>query len=47
VDALDPVHRITAWSSTSAECGARSIEIIATAQHYLDDNGHREPFGRK
>ena len=28
-------HGITAWGATSAECEARSLEIIATAQSYL------------
>ena len=30
-------HGITAWGATSDECEARSLEIIATAQRYLDD----------
>jgi rhamnulose-1-phosphate aldolase/alcohol dehydrogenase len=38
-------HGITAWGSTSAECEARSLEIIATAQRYLDSRGKAEPFG--
>ena len=38
-------HGITAWGATSAECEARSLEIIATAQRYLDDHGKAEPFG--
>ena len=38
-------HGITAWADTSEECEARSLEIIATAQKYLDDHGKAEPFG--
>ncbi len=38
-------HGITAWGDTSAQCEARSLEIIATAQAYLDDHGAPEPFG--
>ena len=38
-------HGITAWGATSAECEASSLEIIATAQHYLDAHGKPEPFG--
>jgi rhamnulose-1-phosphate aldolase/alcohol dehydrogenase len=38
-------HGITAWGDTSAECEARSLEIIARAQRYLDENGRAEPFG--
>ncbi|MGD0241461.1 MAG: bifunctional aldolase/short-chain dehydrogenase [Streptosporangiaceae bacterium] len=38
-------HGITAWGNTSDECEARSLEIIATAQRYLDEHGKAEPFG--
>ena len=38
-------HGITAWGATSDECEAHSLEIIATAQRYLDDQGAAEPFG--
>ncbi|MFC4944414.1 bifunctional aldolase/short-chain dehydrogenase [Pseudonocardia sp. GCM10023141] len=38
-------HGITAWGDTSDECEARSREIIATAQAYLDSRGAPEPFG--
>jgi rhamnulose-1-phosphate aldolase/alcohol dehydrogenase len=38
-------HGITAWGATSAECEARSLEIIATAQSYLEKHGSAEPFG--
>ena len=38
-------HGITAWGATSDECEARSLEIIATAQRYLDEHGSAEPFG--
>jgi rhamnulose-1-phosphate aldolase/alcohol dehydrogenase len=38
-------HGITAWGATSDECEARSLEIIRTAQAYIDANGRPEPFG--
>ncbi|HEY1324859.1 MAG TPA: bifunctional aldolase/short-chain dehydrogenase [Streptosporangiaceae bacterium] len=38
-------HGITAWGATSDECEANSLEIIATAQRYLDAHGHADPFG--
>ena len=38
-------HGITAWATTSDECEARSLEIIRTAQAYLDSRGAAEPFG--
>jgi rhamnulose-1-phosphate aldolase/alcohol dehydrogenase len=38
-------HGITAWASTSEECEARSLEIIRTAQRYIELNGRSEPFG--
>ena len=38
-------HGITAWGDTSDDCEARSLEIIATAQGYLDRNGRAEPLG--
>jgi rhamnulose-1-phosphate aldolase/alcohol dehydrogenase len=38
-------HGITAWGATSGECEARSLEIIGTAQRYLDEHGKAEPFG--
>ncbi|MDX8051710.1 bifunctional aldolase/short-chain dehydrogenase [Lentzea sp. BCCO 10_0798] len=38
-------HGITAWGATSEECEAHSLEIIQTAQRYLDDHGRAEPFG--
>jgi rhamnulose-1-phosphate aldolase/alcohol dehydrogenase len=38
-------HGITAWGATSAECEARSLEIIRTAQRYLDARGRPDPFG--
>jgi rhamnulose-1-phosphate aldolase/alcohol dehydrogenase len=38
-------HGITAWGATSDECEARSLEIIATAQRYLDSRGAADPFG--
>jgi rhamnulose-1-phosphate aldolase/alcohol dehydrogenase len=38
-------HGITAWGASSDECEQRSLEIIATAQRYLDAHGAPEPFG--
>ncbi|MGH3314617.1 MAG: bifunctional rhamnulose-1-phosphate aldolase/short-chain dehydrogenase, partial [Nocardioidaceae bacterium] len=38
-------HGITAWGDTSEECEARSLEIIRTAQDYIDRHGEPEPFG--
>jgi rhamnulose-1-phosphate aldolase/alcohol dehydrogenase len=38
-------HGITAWGESSDQCEARSLEIIATAQRYLDEHGKPEPFG--
>jgi rhamnulose-1-phosphate aldolase/alcohol dehydrogenase len=38
-------HGITAWGASSDECEANSLEIIATAQRYLDEHGHENPFG--
>jgi rhamnulose-1-phosphate aldolase/alcohol dehydrogenase len=39
-------HGITAWGDSSDECEARSLEIIATAQKFLDERGTPQPFGR-
>ena len=38
-------HGITAWGQTSAECEARSLEIIRTAAEFIAANGRAEPFG--
>ena len=38
-------HGITSWGESSAECEARSLQIIASAQRYLDETGRDEPFG--
>ncbi|BCJ76269.1 short-chain dehydrogenase [Catellatospora sp. IY07-71] len=38
-------HGITAWGDTSEECERRSLEIIHTAQAFLDERGRPEPFG--
>jgi rhamnulose-1-phosphate aldolase/alcohol dehydrogenase len=38
-------HGITAWGNTSEEAEANSLEIIATAQRYIDQNGRAQPFG--
>jgi len=39
-------HGITAWGDTSDECEAHSLEIIATAQRFIDERGIGDPFGR-
>jgi rhamnulose-1-phosphate aldolase/alcohol dehydrogenase len=39
-------HGITAWGDTSEECEARSLEIIATAQRFIDERGIADPFGK-
>ena len=36
-------HGITAWGDTSDECEARSLEIIATAQKFIDERGQAAP----
>jgi rhamnulose-1-phosphate aldolase/alcohol dehydrogenase len=38
-------HGITAWGVSSQECEARSLEIIRTAQAWIDEHGRPEPFG--
>jgi rhamnulose-1-phosphate aldolase/alcohol dehydrogenase len=38
-------HGVTAWGPTSEECERRSLEIIHTAQEFLDKRGRPEPFG--
>ncbi|MGN9914368.1 bifunctional aldolase/short-chain dehydrogenase [Phytohabitans sp. LJ34] len=38
-------HGITAWGATSEECEANSLEIIRTAQAFVDERGRPEPFG--
>jgi rhamnulose-1-phosphate aldolase/alcohol dehydrogenase len=38
-------HGITAWGDTSQEAEERSLEIIDTAQRYIDTNGKPQPFG--
>jgi rhamnulose-1-phosphate aldolase/alcohol dehydrogenase len=39
-------HGITAWGETSDECEARSLEIIARAQEFIDEHGATGPFGK-
>jgi rhamnulose-1-phosphate aldolase/alcohol dehydrogenase len=38
-------HGITAWGASSGECEERSLEIIATAQRFLDTRGRSDAFG--
>jgi rhamnulose-1-phosphate aldolase/alcohol dehydrogenase len=39
-------HGVTAWGQTSDECEARSLEIIAAAQKFIDERGAPRPFGK-
>jgi rhamnulose-1-phosphate aldolase/alcohol dehydrogenase len=38
-------HGITAWGTTSDQCERHSLEIIRTAQQFIDTHGRDEPFG--
>jgi rhamnulose-1-phosphate aldolase/alcohol dehydrogenase len=38
-------HGITAWGATSDACEANSLEIIRTAQRFIEEHGRPEPFG--
>ncbi|TDC90156.1 bifunctional aldolase/short-chain dehydrogenase [Actinomadura sp. 7K507] len=38
-------HGITAWGDTSEECKANSLDIIRTAETYIDEHGRADPFG--
>jgi rhamnulose-1-phosphate aldolase/alcohol dehydrogenase len=38
-------HGITAWGGTSDECEAHSLDIIRTAQAFIDERGRADPFG--
>ena len=38
-------HGITAWGDTSADAERHSLEIIETAQRYIDEHGRLYPFG--
>jgi rhamnulose-1-phosphate aldolase/alcohol dehydrogenase len=38
-------HGITSWGPTSAECEARSLEIIRGAEDYIAAHGRPQPFG--
>jgi rhamnulose-1-phosphate aldolase/alcohol dehydrogenase len=38
-------HGITAWGESSDQCEASSLEIIGTAQRFLDSRGRADPFG--
>jgi len=40
-------HGITAWGDTSEQCEARSLEIIAGAQRFIDEHGATGPFGKR
>jgi rhamnulose-1-phosphate aldolase/alcohol dehydrogenase len=39
-------HGITAWADSSDACEANSLDIISTAQRYIDEHGRADPFGR-
>ena len=38
-------HGITAWGQTSDECEANSLEIVRTAQRFIESRGRADPFG--
>ncbi|MEU2257721.1 bifunctional aldolase/short-chain dehydrogenase [Nocardia xishanensis] len=38
-------HGITAWGETSDEAEAHSLEIIESAQRFIEENGRPAPFG--
>jgi rhamnulose-1-phosphate aldolase/alcohol dehydrogenase len=38
-------HGITAWGDSSESCEANSLEIIGSAQQWIDEHGRPEPFG--
>ncbi len=38
-------HGITAWGATSEACEANSLEIIRTAERYIETHGRPDPFG--
>src|SRR5699024_10085623 len=38
-------HGITTWGRTSEQCQDHSLEIIRTAERFLDERGRPEPFG--
>ncbi|HXA62159.1 MAG TPA: bifunctional aldolase/short-chain dehydrogenase [Streptosporangiaceae bacterium] len=38
-------HGITAWGRTSEECQANSLEIIRTAEAFIQEHGRPDPFG--
>ena len=38
-------HGITAWGDTSEQAEAHSLEIIETAERYINDHGRSRPFG--
>ncbi|AYY11488.1 bifunctional aldolase/short-chain dehydrogenase [Actinobacteria bacterium YIM 96077] len=38
-------HGITAWGESSAECEARTLEIIRTAEQFIAQRGVDAPFG--
>ncbi len=38
-------HGITAWGASSERCEANSLDIIHTAQRFIDEHGRPEPFG--
>ena len=40
-------HGITAWGKTSAECEKNSLEIIKTAETFIQTKGKKAPLGNK
>jgi rhamnulose-1-phosphate aldolase/alcohol dehydrogenase len=38
-------HGITAWGTTSDACESNSLEIIRTAERWIEEHGRPDPFG--
>jgi len=38
-------HGITTWGATSQECQDNSLQVIRTAERFIAERGHPEPFG--
>ena len=38
-------HGITAWGDTSDECERNSLDIVRTAERFIEEHGRPDPFG--
>ena len=38
-------HGITAWGNTSDACESNSLDILRTAERYIEEHGKTDPFG--